>query len=433
MLPLTSKEAQQQAQAEGLTLLVAKNKVGYYGVVLEPRSKSKPYRVQVWSGGKMVNLGSFATAEEAALCIARSPEGQAAAQRAAAAPPPSPPLTSEEAAAQKAAAAPPPLTSEEARQQAKAEKLVLPVEPMNPSGYFGVSRKAVRSRLPWVARVKRFNEDVGLGSFATPEEAALCVARSPEGRAREERMASEVLPQDVLRLAKQARIVLYCIAHIVSYCKGTIGIWRHAVVTLALTWNQESLELPEKPPMQETHNGTTEHPGKYEGVNVIKGTVRFNAMGHTMRYEKKGRFVIIRHHYNNESAALVRARMSRFFAYNPNAQPGDVPPELFVVAANMPHVESSAIWVLGKQTSEPSKSAVTAFNGKGHRLGGSGAGRSDVEDKAGAKARGKKRAHEGVASTSAQGDDKQTPICLDEGAASTSTPGDDKQTPICLD
>ena len=37
--------------------------------------------------------GYFATAEEAALCIARSPEGQAAAKRAAAAPL----LTSEEA------------------------------------------------------------------------------------------------------------------------------------------------------------------------------------------------------------------------------------------------------------------------------------------------------------------------------------------------
>ena len=117
MLPLTSKEAQQQAQAEGLTLLVAKNKVGYYGVVLEPRSKSKPYRVQVWSGGKMVNLGSFATAEEAALCVARSPEGQAAAQRAAAA---------------AAAAAPVPLTREEARQQAQAEGLTLRVADTSP-------------------------------------------------------------------------------------------------------------------------------------------------------------------------------------------------------------------------------------------------------------------------------------------------------------
>ena len=40
-----------------------------------------------------MHLGNFVTAEEAALCIARSPEGQAAAKRAAAAPL----LTSEEA------------------------------------------------------------------------------------------------------------------------------------------------------------------------------------------------------------------------------------------------------------------------------------------------------------------------------------------------
>eukprot|EP00964_Phaeocystis_antarctica_P094690 scaffold61345_cov52-Phaeocystis_antarctica.AAC.3 len=35
---------------------------------------------QVWRGRRMVALGSFATAEEAALCIARSSEGQAAAK-----------------------------------------------------------------------------------------------------------------------------------------------------------------------------------------------------------------------------------------------------------------------------------------------------------------------------------------------------------------
>ena len=58
-------------------------------------------------GGKQVHLGSFATAEEAALCVARSPEGQAAAAKAAAAPPP------------------PPLTSEQALQQAQAEGLTL--------------------------------------------------------------------------------------------------------------------------------------------------------------------------------------------------------------------------------------------------------------------------------------------------------------------
>ena len=33
-------------------------------------------------GGKQVGQGYFATAEEAALCVARSPEGQAAAKKA---------------------------------------------------------------------------------------------------------------------------------------------------------------------------------------------------------------------------------------------------------------------------------------------------------------------------------------------------------------
>jgi len=65
----------------------------------------------------MVFLDNFATAKEAALCIARSPEGRAAA-------------------AERAAAAPP-LTSEEARQQAEAEGLTL-LAADNKTGYLGV-------------------------------------------------------------------------------------------------------------------------------------------------------------------------------------------------------------------------------------------------------------------------------------------------------
>ena len=74
-----------RAEAEGLTLLVAGNKAGYFGVVLKYPGKSKPYQAQVSRGGKNVHLGSFATAEEAALCAARSPEGQQAAMALAAA------------------------------------------------------------------------------------------------------------------------------------------------------------------------------------------------------------------------------------------------------------------------------------------------------------------------------------------------------------
>ena len=72
-----------QAQAQGLTLLEAKNKTGYFGVYHQP-AKLKPYKAGVSRGGKEVHLGCFATAEEAALCVARSrsPEGQATAEEA---------------------------------------------------------------------------------------------------------------------------------------------------------------------------------------------------------------------------------------------------------------------------------------------------------------------------------------------------------------
>ena len=74
-----------QAEAEGLTLLKADNKTGYFGVYLAKPGQPKPYEAQVSRGGKKVSLGCFATAEEAALCVARSPEGQAPARRAASA------------------------------------------------------------------------------------------------------------------------------------------------------------------------------------------------------------------------------------------------------------------------------------------------------------------------------------------------------------
>ena len=88
--PLTSEEARQQSQAEGLTLRVADSKTGYLGVHfrrLLTDDHPKPYRAQLKRSGVPVNLGYFATAVEAAMCVARTPE------RAAAAPTP---LTSEE-------------------------------------------------------------------------------------------------------------------------------------------------------------------------------------------------------------------------------------------------------------------------------------------------------------------------------------------------
>ena len=153
-----------------LTLLVADNSTGYYGVAHRPVQR-KPYQARVRRGGKTASLGYFATAEEAALCVARSPEGQAvAAERAAAAPPA------------------PPLTGEEVRQQAQAEGLTLVVTE-GQTGYFGVNHQPGRFK-PYQAAVRRGSKRVHLGYFATAEEAALYVARSPEGQAAAGRAAA---------------------------------------------------------------------------------------------------------------------------------------------------------------------------------------------------------------------------------------------------
>jgi len=183
---MLSEEARQQAQAEGLTLRVAdNNKTGYSCVSYQP-SRPRPYQAHVWHGGKYVHLGMFVTAEEAALCVARTPEGRKAAAKAAAAPPPTPALT-----------------SEEARQQAQAEGLTLLVAG-NTTGYFGVRQHPGRPK-PYEARVKRGDKMVHLGSFVTAEEAALCVARSPEGQAAEEKVAAAApLTSEEVRQQAQA-------------------------------------------------------------------------------------------------------------------------------------------------------------------------------------------------------------------------------------
>ena len=85
--PLTSQEVRQQAQAEGLTLRAAANKTGFFCVYLKNASRGKPFVAELSRSGSVVSLGTFATAEEAALYVARSPEGRAAA---------APPRTSEE-------------------------------------------------------------------------------------------------------------------------------------------------------------------------------------------------------------------------------------------------------------------------------------------------------------------------------------------------
>ena len=49
----------EQAEAEGLALLKADNKAGYFGVSLNKPGQPKPYLAQVRRGGKTVCLGYF--------------------------------------------------------------------------------------------------------------------------------------------------------------------------------------------------------------------------------------------------------------------------------------------------------------------------------------------------------------------------------------
>ena len=132
--PLTSEVVSRQAQAKGLTLLVADSKSGYFCVHLNQPGQPKPYQAQVKRGGKSAHLGRFATAEEAALCVARSPEGRT------------------EAAKRAAAAAP--LTSEVVSRQAQAEGLTLCLVKKK-TGYFGVQLNKPGQPKPYLSPIRR--------------------------------------------------------------------------------------------------------------------------------------------------------------------------------------------------------------------------------------------------------------------------------------
>eukprot|EP00964_Phaeocystis_antarctica_P030484 scaffold17220_cov65-Phaeocystis_antarctica.AAC.5 len=146
-----AEAAVRQAEAEGLTLQPADSAAGYRSVRKATFRKNTRFQARVWRAGKQVHLGNFATAEEAALVYARTPEAQA------------------EVANPK----PAPLTAEEAVVQAAAEGLTL--EPSsNAAGYNGVRADGFRHQ----AKVWRAGKVVHLGNFVTAQEAALTIARA---------------------------------------------------------------------------------------------------------------------------------------------------------------------------------------------------------------------------------------------------------------
>ena len=81
--PMTAEQALAIAEAEGLVMPRSNGKTGYRGVTHVTGKKARPYQAWICRAGKLERLGRFATPEEAALCRARTPEGQKAASRCA--------------------------------------------------------------------------------------------------------------------------------------------------------------------------------------------------------------------------------------------------------------------------------------------------------------------------------------------------------------
>ena len=154
---MSSQDALAQAEAEGLTLVPAPGtRSGYKGVTKHADGRTgKPWTAQICIGdSKRRSLGAFATPEEAALTVARA-EHEMPAKGAA-------------------------MSSQDALAQAEAEGLTLVPAPGTRSGYKGVGKHADgRTGKPWTASIGiGTNKRRSLGSFATPEEAALAFARA---------------------------------------------------------------------------------------------------------------------------------------------------------------------------------------------------------------------------------------------------------------
>ena len=96
MPPLTAAEAMAQAASEGLTLQPSANAAGYLSVAIDRHHTRHPFRARDRSAGGDEHIGYFATAEEAALAVARANSDTVASRQKAtkrAAPTPKPPPT----------------------------------------------------------------------------------------------------------------------------------------------------------------------------------------------------------------------------------------------------------------------------------------------------------------------------------------------------
>ena len=147
---LTAEQAMEAAKREGLELEPAGNETGF-SCVYTIRNK---YQAKVQLLGKGLSLGTFVTPQQAALQVARH-KAKGAAKAAAA---------GDEARVD--------LTAEQAMEAAKREGLEL--EPAgNETGFSCVY--TIRNK--YQAKVQLLGKGLSLGTFVTPQQAALQVAR----------------------------------------------------------------------------------------------------------------------------------------------------------------------------------------------------------------------------------------------------------------
>ena len=150
---LQPDEARAAAAAEGLELVLSSTSATGFRCV---RKHFGNYQVEIKENFKRRHLGIFATPEEAALCYARHIGAERAAEEAA-----------------EATKKPQPLTADEARAAAAAEGLELVPSSSNETGFKGV----VKHYGKYATRIRLNHHHSSLGTFATPEEASLILAR----------------------------------------------------------------------------------------------------------------------------------------------------------------------------------------------------------------------------------------------------------------
>jgi len=174
--PAAAQTALALAEAEGLTLMRSDRGItGFKNVYNDRNNANKPYLAKETRDGKVVRLGVYETPEQAALCIARWHKQQAATLSTE---PAQPPMSKEPLQ--------PPMSAEAAKQTAEAEGLTLQ-RGTNQTGFkWVVYDKYHGSATPYQTKVwqgeRRGGSYVALGSFGTPEEAALCYARWAAGQ-----------------------------------------------------------------------------------------------------------------------------------------------------------------------------------------------------------------------------------------------------------